>query len=70
MTSNHDNPIDPSAPASAALSENELQRLQHLCEELDVQFDLQSLSVAEAKQLIGELEKRAARESQNDDANV
>ena len=59
-----------SKSTDATLSPEEKQRLQHLSEELDVEFDLNHMSVIEAKQLIGELEKRAAREAQQGDADV
>ncbi len=48
------------------ISDAERQRLEHLSEELDLRFDIDNLSSAEAQQLIGELEKRAARQGQED----
>ena len=62
MDTTNENKSAPSGGQNGEIPEAERRRLLHLSEELDVQFDLNAMSPAEAKQLIGELEKRAARE--------
>lgn len=51
---------------ASELPASERERLEHLSRELEVQFDLDRMSLSEAEQLIGELEKRAAREGQEE----
>ncbi len=56
----------PNSSPPRKLSGSERQRLEHLCDELELRFDIDNMSAAEGKQVIGELEKRAARRGQED----
>lgn len=66
MDRNPTSSTGPNASRASGIPAAERQRLEHLSEELDLRFDIDSLSAAEAKQLIGELEKRAARQGPED----